>query len=290
MTTAEYSPLSRDSVGRASSVQHYQVIAADYYNITDVEEWPIAGLLILLDRERQPVRAELHLYDNLPGHLQEAATRQARLVLQDHYMGGDPVPLRILETIQIREEMEVRLPPLGARPMPIRWERWRLVAGGSVAIMAVVIIVLIWLGIARMSARLPREDIVPTASTVTTGAGVTTYEAVDSVNAAPTPITPGIPDGGELAPSRNARPELGIGVRVRMTPGLQLALRTEPGADAGEEIGSMGAGDEATIVGGPRMTEGISDTIVWWYIELDDGTQAWAAANTSQQTLLVPIQ
>ncbi len=286
MTTAEYSPLSRDSVGRASSAQHYQVIAADYYNITDVEEWPIAGLLILLDRERQPVRAELHLYDNLPSHLQEAATRQARLILQDHYMGGDPVPLRILETIQIREEMEVRLPPLGARPVPVRWERWRSPVVIGVAV--VVVLALVWLGIAQMGARGGREAEGPAASAATPETAVLTSET--TIDAEPTPATEGLVGDADLPPSRNARPELGIGVRVRMTPGLQLALRTEPGADAGIEIGSMAAGDVATIVGGPRMTEGISDTIVWWYIELDDGTQAWAAANTSQQTLLVPAE
>jgi hypothetical protein len=283
MTTAEYSPLSRESVGRASSVQHYQAIAADYYDITDVEEWPVAGLLVLLDGARQPVRAELHLYDNLPAHLQEAATRQARLALQDHYLGGDPVPLRVLETIQIREEMEVRLPPLGARPLPIRLERWRVAAAVGVA--ALVLIALVWVGVAQRAGRAPRQPV----EAATAGSVIEAVTVSDASNAEPTQVTPGVPDGGDLPPSRNARPELRIGVRVQMTPGLQLALRSQPGADAGEIIGAMGAGDMATIVGGPRMTAGDSDTIVWWYVELDDGTQAWAAANTSQQTLLVPV-
>ncbi len=284
MTTAEYSPLSRDSTGRASSVQHYQAIAADYYDITDVEEWPVAGLLVLLDRTRQPVRAELHLYDNLPAHLEEAATRQARLVLQDHYLGGDPVPLRILETIQVREEMEVRLPPVGARPLPIRLERWRTPAAAGVAALALA--ALIWIGVAQMQSRGARQPAQsPTAGATREAAAATSGAA----SAEPTPIIPGVPDGGDLPTSRNAQPELRIGVQVQMTPGLQLALRSQPGADAGEIIGTMGAGDVATIVGGPRMTAGDSDTIVWWYVELDDGTQAWAAANTSQQTLLVPV-
>jgi hypothetical protein len=77
-------------------------------------------------------------------------------------------------------------------------------------------------------------------------------------------------------------------MRIAIVPGLQLALRSEPGADAGEVVGSMSDGEEATIIGGPRMTQGDSDTIVWWLVQLDDGAQAWAAANTSQQTLLVP--
>jgi hypothetical protein len=149
------------------------------------------------------------------------------------------------------------------------------------------VIALIWLGLAHMGTRAPREDAQAPAPRDTVIAKV---PAVDASDAEPTPVVPGIPDGGDLPASRNARPELGIGVRVQMTPGLQLALRSQPGADAGEIIGAMGAGDVATIVGGPRMTAGDSDTIVWWYVELDNGIQAWAAANTSQQTLLVPIE
>jgi hypothetical protein len=77
-------------------------------------------------------------------------------------------------------------------------------------------------------------------------------------------------------------------MRVAIVPGLRLALRSEPGAEAGVVVGDMVDGEEATVIGGPRMTQGDSDTIVWWLVQLDDGTQAWAAANTSQQTLLVP--
>jgi hypothetical protein len=66
-------------------------------------------------------------------------------------------------------------------------------------------------------------------------------------------------------------------------------LRSQPGADAGIVVGAMSDGQVATIIGGPHMTQGDSDTIVWWLVELEDGTQAWAAANTSQQTLLMPL-
>jgi hypothetical protein len=94
---------------------------------------------------------------------------------------------------------------------------------------------------------------------------------------------------GELPKSRNARDDLGIGMRVTIVPGLQLALRSQPGADAGIVVGVMRDGQAALIIGGPHMTQGDSDTIVWWLVELEDGTQAWAAANTSQQTLLMPV-
>jgi hypothetical protein len=93
-----------------------------------------------------------------------------------------------------------------------------------------------------------------------------------------------------LPVSRNARTDLGIGVRVQVVPGLRVALRSEPSAERGETIGEMTEDDVATIVAGPEYTQGDTDTIVWWFVTLENGTQAWAAANTSQQTLLMPTQ
>src|SRR3954467_13795597 len=126
MTTGEYTPLLRDGSNRTTT-QHHLAISAHYYDITDIESWPIAGLLVMLDGQGQPVRAELHLYDDLEPQVQEAAIRQARVVLQDSYLGGQPVPVRILETLQVREEMLVRLPPVGTRPAgtPLLNWKWR---------------------------------------------------------------------------------------------------------------------------------------------------------------------
>ena len=62
-------------------------------------------------------------------------------------------------------------------------------------------------------------------------------------------------------------------------PTVKLAANS-----AGEEIKLVGPG--ATIINGPLQTKGRSDTIVWWYVQFEDGTQAWAAANTSEVTLL----
>ena len=55
-------------------------------------------------------------------------------------------------------------------------------------------------------------------------------------------------------------------------------------------LGVMTEGMVATIIEGPEYTRGDTDTIVWWMVELADGTEAWAAANTSQQTLLMPAE
>ena len=78
MTTGEYSPLLRNGSSRTNPAQHHLPIHSHYFDITDIESWPVAGLLVLLDGQGQPVRAELHLYDDLQPHVQEAAIRQAR--------------------------------------------------------------------------------------------------------------------------------------------------------------------------------------------------------------------
>jgi hypothetical protein len=296
MTTGDYSPLLRDGSSRSSTAQHHLPIHAHYYDITDIESWPIAGLLVLLDGQQQPVRAELHLYDGLEPHVQDAAIRQARLVLQESHLGGDPVPVRILETMQVREEMLVRLPPVGTRPMHVSalpWGQWR--PYGIAAIGALLLVALIWVVVALTGGDPEESAVVPSTPIVDnqlvgevqeeTPIG-TGGEAVSQTEVSNAPAA----SGGELPPSRNARTDLGIGVPVQVVPGLQLALRSEPGVDRGLVIGALTDGVVATIIGGPEYRAGDADTIVWWFVELDNGTQAWAAANTSDQTLLMPAQ
>jgi len=293
MATSEFSPMVRTGLARPGASQHFQPIDAHYYNITDIQAWPIAGLLVLLDCRGQPVRAELHLYDDLPSHVQEAAVRQSRLVLQEHYVGGEPVPLRILETQQLREAMDVRLPPPSERslePVTVRWQPYAL--GGLVM---VAIAGLIWLALAfsRPDGGEVARDWRLAGAGDLAGEGAATGDlAVDEASGAAPPAAENAPalSGADLPPSRNARADLRIGMRVAIVPGLQLALRSEPGADAGVVVGAMSDGQEARIIDGPYMTQGESDTIVWWQVELDDGTRAWAAANTSQQTLLIPAE
>lgn len=294
MTTGEYTPLLRNGSTRSGGTQHHLPIHSHYYDITDIESWPIAGLLVLLDGQGQPVRAELHLYDNLEPHVQEAAIRQARLVLQERYAGGAPVPVRLLETFQVREEMSVRLPPAGARPLsvptlPVQWRPYALVGAGLL-----VLLLMFWIGFALLGGRDGEEQVVadstpeasqPVAQVAGEQGGGT--EATDGTAS----TTSGAPDSGaDLLPSRNARGDLGIGVRVRAVPGLRVALRSEPSAERGITLGELTGDDIATIAAGPQYTQGDSDTIVWWFLELSNGTQAWAAANTSQQTLLMPAQ
>jgi hypothetical protein len=170
------------------------------------------------------------------------------------------------------------------------WRVVSLVAGGLL-----VLALLFWVGnalIGPMSEDDP-EVVAESTSVALTPAGeqeaqtqtVSAPAAQDNV-AAPASA----PGGAELPLSRNARGDLGIGMRVQVVPGLRVALRSEPGMDRGVIIGEITDGDIVTIVAGPEYTQGDADTIVWWLIELDNGTQSWAAANTSQQTLLIPAQ
>jgi hypothetical protein len=295
MTSGEYTPLLRSGSSRTGTAQHHIPISAHYYDITDIESWPIAGLLVMLDGSGQPVRAELHLYDQLEPHVQEAAIRQARMVLQEHYVGGAPVPVRILETFQVREEMTVRLPPLGARPLtvptvPVQWRQYGIIGGAVLGVILVIWLVVALLGrggednasdftaeSAEMGSQ-PQNVVLtnaPAAAATESGAGT----APESVAA---------PSGSELPVSRNARGDLRIGMRVQAVPGLRVALRSEPGVESGTTIGELTGEDTAVIVAGPEYRQGDSDTIVWWYVELPNSVQAWAAANTSQQTLLMP--
>lgn len=290
---------------RATSTSHLQTIGSHYYNITDSESWPVAGLLVLLDGQGRPVRSELHLYEDLPSHVQEAAVRQSRLVLHERYHGPDSVPLRILHTTQMREAMQVRLasaPPATARPVrPLPWQGIVL-AGAFVAV-----VLLAWGGISWLQSGDSGAD--PGSTLVGNGAGTVVADldaqtddsaadsaapmsdntgelATDDATSAPPAVAVG---PGELPPSRHARPDIQIGRQVQILPGFSLTLRSDAGARAGEAVGFLSNEGRALVVGGPRLTQGEADTIVWWLVELDDGMRAWAAANTSQTTLLVPI-
>lgn len=300
MTTSEYSPLLRSGSSRSSATQHHIPIQSHYFDITDLESWPIAGLLVMLDGQGHPVRAELHLYDVLEAHVQDAAIRQARLVLQEQYLGGAPVPIRILETFQVREEMVVHLPPVGARAMrvpsaptfrsvPRQWRQYGMIGG---AILGVLLLVWLVIGLVNGGRADDGGDV---AATTSEAGGPVQSQPInesasnqDGIDTVPVVATEVAASSSGLPISRNARGDLRIGMRVQSVPGLRVALRSEPGIDTGSTIGELAEGDTAIIVGGPEYRQGDFDTIVWWFVELPNGTSAWAAANTSEQTLLIP--
>ena len=213
--------------------------------------------------------------------------RQSRQVLQAQYAADTIVPLRVLMNTQMRDAIDVRLDINGA---PVRAKR-RASKPLFAAIGAALALSLILLAVfaLRGSPLASPEELLPAGGFFENGASpagqVRTLAAGQSAERAG---SEGDMAALDLPPSVNAREDLRIGTRVAIVPGLRLTLRSEPGAELGVPLGYMMDNDTAVIVGGPRMTEGTTDTIVWWLVNLDDGTEAWAAANTSDKTLLIP--
>jgi hypothetical protein len=280
-------PNTLSQIQRSSAHNDLQPIAADYYNITDASGAPVAGLLVLMDRRQRPVRAELHLHDTTVGASQELAQRQAHLLISDRYSGERALPLNVLRTQMEEERLSV---PLSAPPPPSKIPTWLKPA--TLTLLALIVFGAagwflndLFTGTAEnpassAPAALDQPD--PSADTTTDAGDETSAPAVTATSAGTR-----IFETNELPPSRNALP-LDINQRVRIRAGLQVALRTEAGANAGEVLGAMQGGDEATIINGPIWLEGNSDTIVWWFVRLDDGTEAWVSANTSELTVLEP--
>lgn len=254
-----------------------QAINSHYYNVTDSEGHAVGGLLVLLDRRNRPVRAEIHLHDELPDEVASIAVRQGYHILGERYVGDDPLPLQVRESFALGETLRVSLgDPAMAEEEPRRWPLWQI-AGGAVTLVLLIGIIWalsVWLRGSsgdgqNASAAQPQATEVPSVA-----------------NVAASPVLPTPTASGELPPSRNADSTLKVGDKVRIRSGYSLALRSEAGAEAGEVVGYMKEGDIAEIIDGPILLQGDSDTIVWWLVKLSDGKQAWAAANTSTAQLL----
>ena len=257
-------------------------IRAEFYNITDAEGWPLAGLIMLLDGKDQPVRAELHLYEGLPEQMREQAVRQGRILIETRYYSTEPLPLRVLQSYPWRDTLHVRAnaaPTSRTRTTPINWTQYwpYLAAAGAL----LLLIAIIW-GITTLfggantgqSAGQTSAVVDTVGGNVAAGTSVTQTTSVGDAN---------------LPPSQKANPNLAVGKRVRVLQGATLSLVAQPGPDQ-ERIGYLEGGQTAEIVDGPVQTKGERDTIVWWKVRLESGAEAWAPANTSDLTLLEPAE
>lgn len=282
MSTASVEPTSTLSeISRTSAHADLQPISAEYYNLTDAEGNPIASLLVLMDRWQNPVRAEVHVYSPEPSE-QDVALRQAQLLLEDRYYSPEPIPLYVLYAAMIRDRVQVSLEN-GPQPRPRGLNLRPILAG-------VAILVVLLLAAWYISGRFGSNN--QTAFPVEP-AGVQT-QASSSENLAAVTQAPGSASqpasNQELPPSRNAHPGLAVGMRAKILPGLSSSMRTEPGANAGDIIDYVRDEQEMTIIDGPVLQRGKTDTIVWWKVRLDDGKEGWVPANTSELRLLVPVE
>ncbi len=261
---------SNSSVGFLPERQ--QAIQSDYYTITNPEGGPVAVLLVLLDRKRLPVRAELHLYAESDDDAREFAFRQGRAILEKGYYSSELVPLQVLESAPLGDSIQVRAQGINQPPKAEEWWlRWQTIAGVAALLLLILVIWSIVRGLSN------------TADPTTTAPGVVTEQLNNSGNSAdgasaagPTPTLP---------PSQRADPALAVGKRVRVKPTMKVSLVQEPGPDK-PVVGYLENQQEATIISGPVLTQGQNDTIVWWRVRLGDGAEAWAPANTSDVTLL----
>ncbi len=277
-------PSTISQSGRSSAHSDLQAIHADYYNITNASGAPLGGLLVLLDRKNRPVRAELQLNESSVGPLQELAQRQAYLLVSDRYTALHPIPFNVVRSRLEQERISI---PLQAPPPPSVIPGWLRPALLLLAAALLFGTLGWWLNSLFSGDSSPTQTtaLVPTTAVV---------ESAPALTAVPVDPSTGVEEvrifqTNDLPASRNAL-TLNVGQRVRIRPGYQVALRSEPGATAGEVLGSLDGGTEATIINGPVWLEGNTDTIVWWKLRLDDGSAAWVAANTSDLTLLEPAE
>lgn len=262
-----------------------QAVQAEYYTIVDAEEWPIAGLVVLMDRRKQPVRAELHLYEELADHRNEFALRQSQQIINERYYNAEPIQLQVMQSYAWRETLKVRTSaepiPQASDPLAFVQQYWQYILAGSALL---VLIALIW----AVSAFF-RSGTDTVAPIDTTAEQTATPAAADA--AAPAPVSGAPAQDNGLPASRNADPNLAVGKRMRVAAGIEgVSFVSEPGPDKSKEIGHFAAGDEVTIIGGPVLLQGDRDTIVWWQVQSDAGQQGWVPANTSDWTLWGAVQ
>ncbi|RLT36936.1 MAG: hypothetical protein DWI57_14210 [Chloroflexi bacterium] len=265
---------------RNSAHAELQAIDGAYYNITDSSGAPLAGLLVLMDRKKRPVRAELHLDESTTGAFYDQAVRQAQLLVADRCFGSGQIPLIVLYARLAQDRIPVALQ---APPPPSGLPGW--VRPTALALLALIIF-----GTAGWFL----NDLVGGAESDSTQlpAAVTAQPVTAEVAAQP-PVAEQ-PEGriietNGLSVSRNA-PPLDLGQKVQLKAGIQgVTLRTLAGASAGEVIGYLEPSMQATLINGPIWLQGNSDTIVWWFVRTDSGIEAWTPANTSEFTLLEAI-
>ena len=252
-----------------------QGIRADYYNLTDLQGQPLAGLLVLMDRRGRPVRAEIHMNNNTADALYEIALRQSLRLIEDRYRSERPIrlyPLRMqLNSDPLSVQPRGSAHSAGIAPAPASSNPLLLVGALLLAISALFSG---WFLNEWLSGELTQSG-----SPATLSAGSASSAAEQNVL---------IVETNGLPPSRNAIP-MNVGDRIRLLPEYKISLRSEAGAQAGVIVTHLQDADPMTILNGPIWLEGNTDTIVWWYVRVDSGAEGWVPANTSELTLLEPF-
>ena len=262
-------------------------VTAHYYSFADADSRLVASLTVLLDSELRALRAELIFYENPPVQAQSAVTRQAKTIVTRNYAGsGETTEISIMES-HGQGATQVRHSDTPLYTKENSYRLWPIAA--AIGIIFVVVIIVLFMSVfarnpettsvAQQSTPVPAATATPTA--VMAAAPPDSTEMQSSDGQTYMAQTNGLP------PSTNADARLAPGDNARIRPGLAAYLRSEPGPTSGQELVVMQDGQVGRIVGGPVWLPGESDTIVWWYLELEDGgIKGWASANTSELTVL----
>ncbi len=150
-------------------------ITADYYNLTESDGWPIAGLVVLLDRHHRPVRAEVHLYDNTMGRRQDDALNNANNLLIQQYRSlteeASKLPLRVMRTRQELDTLSVQLDvdpaPAAAKVDTTARPAWFSPTTGIAVVIIAALLVTIAILIQRNTGTVDNVAAVPSVPAVT---------------------------------------------------------------------------------------------------------------------------
>lgn len=318
------------------------VISSDYYNLTEADGWPVAGLLVFLDRQHTPVRAEVHLYDNTMGRRQDAALQIAYRVLEEQYRAPSEesarLPVRIMRTRQQLDTVGVRL-DIGDAIQDSRFGAAGIGGWNNTrTLLALLLALLLIGGVVGTFALRQRSPVSPAPAGVDTAAPAQSGAISDLLpaGAPPAPVNETSTDTGTVGASSapdmaatsqqatESAPPAAVSAPVAERPSLEgyvnphppqtndlppstvahqftlldraevvvghLAIQTEPNPDTAFSFAWKEAGTQVTIVGGPVWLAGDSETIEWWFVAADDGTEGWMASNGSTQRYLNPVE
>jgi len=268
---------------------------AHYYEIADSSGDQRAALTVILNAQMRVLHAELWFYERYRAlePVQAEIYRRAKQIVETNYLGsGFGSELRVLDGNPLDEEIVQHSNP-DPRYQPERRVRiWPYVTTYA-AIMAVLLLFLLLnrtvlrptpasVATARNDLTAPQQA-APAASDATID--VAAVQALLDEMEGPMPQA----ETNGLRPSVMADDRLMVGMTARIRPGYRSFVRSEPGPEAGSPVGSLENGATARLLGGPVWLEGNTDTIVWWYVETAD-TRGWTPANTSELTLLEPVE
>lgn len=263
-----------------------QAIPARYHNFLDESGQREGRLVVLLDSQGRAVEAELAYDRSLPEFTQMKVQRLAKKLLATNYASSGPnTPLYIYDMGQQFDRDNVANQVSYAEAE--RSVNIVYVVAGIVALFFIVGILFAMLNVVF------RGRQVTTAPTATPLALAATVDPAVAAAAGPTAtIDPAAftVQTNNLPASRNANPAIGVNQTVRIREQYKSFVRSQPGSDQGEAVGYLQDGQTAVVLGGPVLLPGDSDTIVWWYVDLGDGTRGWTPANTSTLSLLEPVQ